>query len=88
MKGVKSAFRIILESLTVMCTRALLTRANSFFLVPPPGFRTSMELSVLAYRFKKEEIVKRGILVLYQIVKGPWPLSLRVKMRSFLRNVR
>ena len=71
-----------------MRTRALLARADSFFLAPLPGFRTSVELSVLTCLLRKEEIMERGISVLRQMAEGPWPLSLRVKMRSFSRNVR
>ena len=88
MEGVKSTFRIILESLIVVYIRTLSARTDSFFLVLLPDFYMSMKLPVLVYRFRKEEIVKRGILVLYQIVKGLWLLSLRVKMRSFSYSIR
>jgi hypothetical protein len=88
LEGVDSAFRVILGSLIAIRTRVLLARADSFFLAPLPGFLASIELSVLVCRFRKEEMVERGILVLRQMAEGPWPSSLRVKMRSFSHSVR
>ena len=86
--GVASAFRVIFGLDIAMRTKALSALTESILFAPLPSFLARVEPSVLAYRLMKEETVKRGILVLYEIAVSLYSLSFSVKIRSFSRSVR